>query len=266
MTTNLLRDLRKAVYRVDGRGGTVGKTLLGGVLACYRCYDSLILKRASRPDSASEKVLLADQGVLYVGVPKVATRSILVALDSATSDSKHAHRIVELDVETMLNRYPEVATYFKFTFVRNPWSRAASCYLDKIANNDPIKQARHRHNRPGLEAGMPFEAFAEWLITSAGSDDVADRHWMSQHKTLAYDQPGLITYDFVGRFEHLADDYHRLQKLSGLALPSLPHRLKTQAPNQYRDLYNERSIKLIAQRYAQDIDFFGYDFDAASSE
>jgi Sulfotransferase family len=265
MTASPLRGLRKVIYRLDEQGGTLGKALVQGSLACYRCYDSLFLKRASRPDYTSEKVLLRDRGVMFVGVPKVATRSILAALNTAAGGDKQGQLIVELDIQTVMRRYPEASTYFKFTFVRNPWSRAVSCYLDKIRNDDPIKQARHLHRRRGLKAGMSFEAFAEWLNSQEGSDDVADRHWMSQHRILSYDQPDVISYDFVGRFERLAQDYQRLQKLSGLVLPRLSHRLKTQAPNEYRIMYNDRSIESIAQRYAEDIKMFGYDFDNASS-
>lgn len=264
MSIGRLRDLRKLIYRVEAQRSPLGRALLHGALACYRCYDSLILKRSSHPDLASEKVLLRDHRILFVGVPKVATRSILTALKSLAATDRQTHIIVELDIDTVLHRYPEAGAYFKFTFVRNPWSRAVSCYLDKIRNHDPIKQARHLHGRYGLEAGMPFEAFAEWLNSTDGSDDVADRHWMSQYRILAYDRPELIKYDFVGRFEQLAQDYGQMQKHAGVDFPPLPHRLRTQGPNEYLEMYNDRCIELVGRRYARDIDLFGYDFDRIS--
>lgn len=261
MTTSSLRDLRKFVYRLEEHDGPVGRALFQAILYGYRCYDTVFLKRAKRPDYASEKVLMPGDRVLFVGVPKTGTRSILKALQSSASAAKRAPIIAEVDIETLFCRHPEAKSYFKFTFVRNPWSRTTSCYRDKILNADAIKQARHLHNRQGLEAGMPFDAFAEWLNSPEGSDDVADRHWMSQHRILAYDQPGVIKYDFVGRFEHIAQDYERLMEMSGLLLSQLPHQLKTQGPDEYRSLYNDRSNELIAKRYARDIELFGYDFD-----
>lgn len=249
------------MYRLEEQDGAIGKALFRAALYCYRCYDSLVLRRASKPDHASEKFLMRDYRVLYVGVPKVATRSLLAALQSMPSSDKTARLIVELDIGRLLHRYPEARDYFKFTFVRNPWSRAASCYLEKIKNEHPIKHARVLHNRRGLSAGMSFESFAEWLNSADGADDVADRHWMSQHSILALDQPGVISYDFIGRFESLEQDYQRLRELSHLALPHLSHRLKTQAPDEYRTLYTDRSIDLIAMRYARDIQLFRYNFD-----
>jgi hypothetical protein len=208
---------------------------------------------------------MRDHNLLYVGVPKVATRSLLTALTSAPSASRRMRIMFESDVKSLLRRYPEAETYFKFTFVRNPWSRAASCYLDKIKNARPIRLARHLHNRYGLEAGMSFEAFAQWLNSEEGRDDVADRHWMSQHRVLALDQPGLIRYDFVGRLENLAADYKKLQDMTKLDLPPLTHKLKTQAPDGFRRHYNERSIEEIAKRYQRDIELFSYNFDDVSA-
>ena len=108
---------------------------------------------------------------------------------------------------------------------------------------------------------MSFKAFAEWLNTSEGSDDFADRHWMSQHRILGFDRSMAVTYDFVGRFERLREDYERLAQLARLSLPPLPHKLRTQAPDEYRLLYNDSTKELIAKRYARDIELFGYDFD-----
>ena len=74
------RNIRKAIYRLEEQDGPIGKALLNAVLCCYRSYDSLVLKLATRPDFRSEKHLMKDHLVLYVGVPKVATRSLLTAL------------------------------------------------------------------------------------------------------------------------------------------------------------------------------------------
>ena len=87
---------------------------------------------------------------------------------------------------------------------------------------------------------------------------------MSQYRILAYDRPELIKYDFVGRFEQLAQDYGQMQKHAGVDFPPLPHRLRTQGPNEYLEMYNDRCIELVGRRYARDIDLFGYDFDRIS--
>ena len=254
--------MRKAVYGLGKQDGPIGRTLLRVVLAGYRLYDTMFLNRATTPDLGSEKVILFDKKLLYAAVPKVATRSIIDALLPQTPD-RSPPTIFEGDVTSLLRKHPAVGGFFKFTFVRNPWSRITSCYRDKIMVEDPIKQARHMNKRYGLEPGMPFAAFVEWLNSAEGSDDVADRHWMSQFRILAYDQPDLIRYDFTGRFERLEEDYRALQAAIGVALPDLPHRLKTQGPGDYRLLYDDKTTELVARRYARDIELFDYRFDVA---
>lgn len=256
------RRIRKLVYDLRRQPGPAAKAMLQTALAVYGIADRYFLRRYSRPDLASEKILLRQQKILFVGVPKVATRSLISALTQGERLSGSAE-FREVDLELLLRNNPEIASFFKFTFVRNPWSRATSCYRDKVMSADAIKRARHLNFRPGLEAGMPFDAFAEWLNTPEGSDDVADRHWMSQHRILFSDRPDLISYDFIGRFERLADDYREVARRTGIALPDLPHKLKTQSQDQYKKAYTDRTIELIARRYARDIELFGYDFDSA---
>lgn len=260
MTVNIKRKIRKAVYGLSEQDGPIGRVLLRVVLAGYRFYDSMFLNRANAPDFGYEKVILFDKNLLYIAVPKAATRSILEVLLRESADNS-SPTVFEGDIASLMRKHPAVGSFFKFTFVRNPWSRTTSCYRDKIMIVDPVRQARHLNMRYGLETGMPFAAFVEWLNSAEGSDDVADRHWMSQYRILAYDQPDLIQYDFVGRFERLEDDYRALQVATGLALPDLPHRLKTQGPKDYRLLYDDRTAELVARRYARDIELFDYRFD-----
>ena len=261
MSSSRLRNFRKSVWRIEERQDPVSKTILHGGLFVYCLLDSAFLRRAKRPDFNSEKVLLRKQKVLYVGIPKVATRSILTALYDVSGTNRSSTVIAEMNISELLRRFPEVRDYFKFTIVRNPWSRAVSCYRDKILNSSPIKHARHLNGRYGLEQGMSFDAFAEWLASPYGNDDVADRHWMSQHKILGFGEDDGLQYDFVGRFESLIPDYRRLGSLTKLLLPDLPHRLKTQEPNDYRAIYSEKSFNAIADRYRNDIEIFDYEFD-----
>ena len=260
MTVNIKRSIRKAVYGLGNRKGPIGRLLLRFVLASYRYYDLTVLDRANTPDLGSEKVILFDKKLLYVAVPKVATRSIIDALLTRTVGAS-SPTVFESDIVTLVREHPAVGSFFKFTIVRNPWSRITSCYRDKIMVADPIKRARHLNGRYGLEPGMPFAAFVEWLNSPEGSDDVADRHWMSQFRILAYDRPDLIRYNFVGRFERLEDDYRAIQAAASVKLPDLPHRLKTQEPKDYRLMYDDCTAELVARRYARDIELFEYRFD-----
>ena len=94
--------------------------------------------------------------------------------------------------------------FFKFCFVRNPFTRLLSCYLDKIQRNRPQKAAILRQlglPEHRLEAPVSFEQFVKAVVEQPVT--LMDGHWRVQYyQTL---QPG-IRFDFIGRFERLAQD------------------------------------------------------------
>jgi dermatan 4-sulfotransferase 1 len=94
--------------------------------------------------------------------------------------------------------------FFKFCFVRNPFTRLLSCYLDKIQRNRPQKAAILRQlGLPDhrLDAPVSFEQFVKAVVEQPAA--LMDVHWRAQYyQTL---QAG-IKYDFIGRFERFAED------------------------------------------------------------
>ena len=78
-------------------------------------------------------------------------------------------------------------TQLVFSVVRDPWSRVVSCYEKKIRGAyaaHPYRGIPLIASYRGLSSRMPFDAFVEWLCSPEGQDDLANRHWMSQHRFL----------------------------------------------------------------------------------
>ena len=129
---------------------------------------------------------------------------------------------------------------FKFTFVRNPWERLLSIF-------------DHGH-RDGPER-MPA-SLGEWLAAEEPLD----------HMGQPVLQPLIDNWDeldFVGRFEHFAEDFARVARALGLsgAAARLPHeRHGSRGPHDLTR-YDERSIALVARRCAEEIARFGYRFE-----
>ena len=176
----------------------------------------------------------------------------------------------------LLTDHPEIRDWFVFTFVRNPWARAVSTWRNKVVdvNPDQPAAARRLERFADLYPGMPFDEFVDFLAHSpGGSDDGTDRHWTSQHLFLR-DAAGEIRVDFVGRIERMAGDFQVVAERIGLGdvdLPLLNTRLgwtprteedadAVQRHDDYRNHYTPRTRDLIAERYATDIELFGYDF------
>jgi hypothetical protein len=159
-------------------------------------------------------------------------------------------------------------TYFKFSFVRNPWDRMVSEY-------------KYR--------GHPMRmSFKTWLLGHLPPPGFTDHycHLVPQHEFI-YDGEGRLLVDFVGRFESLQADFDAVCERLGIPRAFLPHenrsletaprirslkglkrrvrrwlwtlRPKNVYPH-YTDYYDEESRAHVARLYRKDIELFGYDF------
>jgi hypothetical protein len=147
--------------------------------------------------------------------------------------------------------------WFRFAFVRNPWSRLVSAFVNKFPTlHDlalPVMKAVHRRWRkyPLVTAGrvvcqspsflsvkrglrmtflpllqgkrawsdeMTFRHFIEYLSTQRLDTDNCDLHWRPQYRFL-----GNVSFHFIGRFERLGEDLQTISHLVGVkaTLPAL---------------------------------------------
>ena len=72
---------------------------------------------------------------------------------------------------------------------------------------------------------------------------------------------GSITLDFIGRFENLSADFELICERIGIGPLSLPHELRGQSSN-YREEYDDESMRTIQEIYSEEIELFGYSFEA----
>lgn len=130
---------------------------------------------------------------------------------------------------------------FTFTFVRNPWDWQVSLY-HFIPTNRLNPQRR-------LVGAMTFDEYIRWRVTE-------DKHLQS---SFVVDAQGNEIVDFVGRFEHLADDVRHVGERIGWEL-ELPHE-NASRHDTFRSYYTDETAALVAEHFAEDIDRFGYAFD-----
>lgn len=252
----LPKPIRMAYYWLL-KQGKIGYALFNVVNFFFYLYVKICRIKPKR-DMSCLAIISHKHKFIYIGVPKTATRSFLnlfVFENPQNSYDVEWHEYDNAHIDAV-EKYPD---YFKFSFVRNPWSRALSCYQSKV--NDKVfgKIARILVYYKGLKQCMPFKDYAAWLNTPEGGDEIADRHWMSMHQFLL-DADGVLIPDYVGQYEELEQGVAEICDKLGIEPFQLPHKGFISGSKKYHEHYDDDARDLIAKRYEKDIALFGYEF------
>lgn len=204
---------------------------------------------------------------IYFRIPKAANSTITMTLqgflnDISAGEFKRPSEAKALfsplgslgqdDVEHLSERF------YTFTFVRNPYSRIASAYLDKVGNSD--KQKIHVARWHGRDSSAPisFSEFCTYLQQGKGYLD--DGHWARQCDLITMPADQL---DFIGKIESLDQDLRHV--IAALFGPDRDIRIvswkknTTGASSRVRELYGQPEMEIIREVYAEDFRVFGYD-------
>lgn len=144
--------------------------------------------------------------------------------------------------------------YLKFTIVRNPWDRVVSLFSWEARNRPELQPQRRLIHR----LGAPFDEFGE---TVKKFRDFVRTDWTTNDRFFLID--GAMCVDFVIRYESLEQDVAELCRRIGLPKVDLP-RLKgglRKTGHPYSDYYDEPSRDIVAERHANDLRFFDYQFE-----
>lgn len=150
--------------------------------------------------------------------------------------------------------------FFKFTFVRSPFSRTLACYLDKIVKkspiDDPIRQSINSRNPASSDVN-----FTDFLqIISEMEPYNMNSHYRQQYFQTFGDA---IRFDFIGRQESFEQDFKRARKKIGCPDSNykIANKHKTNASQAIQQYFTETSLNLTEKIYAVDFEHFGYKRD-----
>lgn len=198
----------------------------------------------------------------YLQMPKVACTSIKTAiclinrpdlLQELTETPGNIHRKPELS-DIVGPECPELSSFLRFTFVRDPHARFVSFYLSKIVgkkNQGPVP----RFQQLGYTAGMSMDQVLDRVEKTAPSE--LDPHLTPQSAFLLRDNR--LQVDFVGRLERIAQDLALVEAWAGIKLNigELNVTKKVEAKDA-RDVLNNSQRRRIARFYAKDFELLGY--------
>ena len=149
------------------------------------------------------------------------------------------------EVYNVLKR--EMANYFSFCIVRNPWDRAVSMYHFSLKND-----LGRLYN---IKTEMTFEVFCELL-----KDYEDDPNFIASHKQIQW-MEGFYPPKEILRFENLQEDFAQMLKQYNIShiAPELPHKNST-SHKFYQDYFNSNTKQIIKQVFEKDIDVLKYTF------
>ncbi len=185
---------------------------------------------------------------IFIHIPKAAGTSVVRTLFG--EGSRHL-RYTQYE-QANPRKFRE---YFKFTFVRNPWSRLYSAYsfLQKGGMNDMDRRWAKEH----LAGFADFDSFVKGWVTPENIRSWI--HFYPQHYFICDDALNL-KLDFVGHFETLNQDFTHVQQQLGMPVTPLPNINSSAGQKHYTDHYSHEAQKIVASVYSEDISLFSYHF------
>jgi len=151
--------------------------------------------------------------------------------------------------------------YFKFTFTRNPYSWLLSNYLYCGGIHVPYLRG---HAKMAQISEKPMHA-RRWIRTENSISNFKD--WVKWYINnikgtqieMIKNRDGKVSLDFIGKFENLQQDFDTVCDKIGIPQQQLPHANKTNHKH-YTEYYDDETKQIVAEKYAKDIEYFGYEF------
>ncbi|HYG24896.1 MAG TPA: sulfotransferase family 2 domain-containing protein [Verrucomicrobiae bacterium] len=188
---------------------------------------------------------------IFVHVPKCAGISISKSLFGNLAGAHQSLRKYQIMFSPA-----EFASYFKFTFVRNPWDRLVSAYF--FLKNGGITASDKAWSQRHLQQHDTFDSFVRNGITRR--EILKFPHFRPQTSFICL-RPGLPGVDFIGFFENLAADFEIVR--SRLQLQASLQNLNRTASRDknFADCYSNETRAIVARVYQDDLAVLGYTFD-----
>ncbi len=190
-----------------------------------------------------------EMGFFCNRIPKAANSTIITNLArlkfGQDISSKQAKKLFDTPARLSAADVEQFDSLFRFTVVRNPYSRILSAYLDKIE-----RRAR-KNNRESS-----FRDFLQALKSSRFMHGNA--HWAPQHSLMLIP---IDSFDLIGKVESLDRD---LAEVKRRLRPDIEDNNTsfdanaTGANSKLKNYYDSELIALVRNLYSRDFEAFGY--------
>jgi chondroitin 4-sulfotransferase 11 len=199
-----------------------------------------------------------------ISIREMTTEQIQASVKLAYESKPHHYTI---------NQHKKVGTFsddeleqaFKFTFVRNPFDRLVSEYHMIIENSN---FGEHAIYTDGFE--LSFETFLKhakrvvnfgtYFMWNPGPFRGVHPNHLTPQNLYVFDQEEKIV-DYAARFENFEEDIINILEAIGLEVPKeIPRIGASSSRKNYREYYDDETIKMVEKIYEKDLNLFGYEY------
>lgn len=252
---------------------TSGKTRLTDPEA-YRFFKRL-MNDGFQPNGLIDVV--PEFRIIYVAVPKAASSAVkrylglLGGRELRSPDEANSRKYSGLlsPSEVGVAAFHQLVTAqdtLRFSFVRNPYERLVSCWVDKFCGRplvwgNPFINFYLAYRREtdlslprGADRTLPFETFVQMAVATC--DQRADPHWALQDDIL--NMPG-IKLDLIGKTENFESNFARVtQHVAKLTQSPSITRFNVSSRAGCAAYFDTELSKRVYRSYERDFDRFGY--------
>ena len=194
---------------------------------------------------------------IYVHIPKTAGTSITKALGF---EQTYHTKLFELRNFISLKEYKK---FYKFTFVRHPYDRFLSLYYYAIAAESYYHSALNpsgaiNGKHPNYDALKNKSLYDCAKLLIEGKLKIPNYYyiWAPQSDWLL-NKKGEIEFEFIGRYENLEEDFHKVLQELQLPLTSLGKFNQSLNTNNIESL-QDKTKSILYQYYRSDFEILRY--------
>lgn len=193
--------------------------------------------------------------LLFIHIPRTGGHTIRRCLEESIPDLQ-VKKPIHSTIEKNLNDIPHLSSFFKFSYVRNPYDLLVStyCYINQSNDNSDYKYLNN----------LSFFDFINWIgdVGFKREENDAEPFYRTQTQYLSINNE--IAVDKTFKNEMLCNDMGTSNLLGlflqlDLKLPEhIPLLRKSERHLSYDDYYDYKSYRLVNKLYKEDFKNFKY--------
>ncbi len=183
------------------------------------------------------------QKYVFVSIAKTASTSIRRRLGYFDDPPPEIYHMFLRDI---IKQQPKAKDYFKFAFVRNPYDRLYSTYINLKYDGHPWAVDIKKKN-----------TFREFVLDFNESKYSKYIHLQPQSDYIMYDNK--IAVNFLGKFENLKENFRTVENILKISNKELKKLRSSGTKHSESKFYDEDMKNIVREIYKEDFERFGYD-------